>query len=344
MYSFQSDYLEGCAPEILEQLILINKNQSVGYGEDEYCDKAREILKRKLETPNVDIHFIPGGTPCNILACSAALKPYEAVIAAKSGHISLHETGAIETTGHKVIEVEGKDGKVLPEEVVEICETYKGEHMVKPAMLFVTNATEYGSVYTLDELYTLKRVCNKYGLYFYLDGARMANALAAVEVNDIKLSDYPKIFDMFYIGGTKNGALLGEAMVIVNDKLKPNFRYLIKQRGQMLAKNRIIGLSFKVLFENDLYLELAAHANKTANALKYVFETYDIEEYVKSSTNQLFVIMDNLVIKKLEKKYGFTVWSKYDNTSSVVRFVTSWATKEEEILNFANDLKAAMDY
>ncbi|MBR2577775.1 MAG: threonine aldolase, partial [Erysipelotrichaceae bacterium] len=191
------------------------------------------------------------------------------------------------------------------------------------------------------EIKILREICNRYGLYFYMDGARLANALAAAE-NDVELSDLPKYFDIFYIGGTKNGALLGEAMVIINDNLKPEFRYQIKQKGQMLAKGRIMGVSFKTLFKDDLYLELAKHANKTANALKYVFGALGIKEFVKSPTNQLFVILDNEVIEKLHTDYNFLIWRKYDDRHSICRFVTSWNTREEAILEFAQDLRNAI--
>ncbi|MBR0461233.1 MAG: aminotransferase class I/II-fold pyridoxal phosphate-dependent enzyme [Erysipelotrichaceae bacterium] len=341
MYSFQSDYLEGCAPAILEELIKANSRQSEGYGLDEYCAEAGELIKKAIGRDDADVHFIPGGTPCNILAISSALRPHEAVIAASTGHISVHETGAIEATGHKVIELDSKDGKVNPLDVIRVCEEHGDEHMVKPRMLFVSNPTELGTIYTLKEVKLLREICNRYGLYFYLDGARLANALAYAG-NDLSLEDIADIFDVFYIGGTKNGALLGEALVIVNDELKPEFRYQIKQKGQMLAKGRIMGINFRTLFTNDLYLDLAKHANKTAAALKYVFGALNVREYVDSPTNQIFVILDDRVIDKLHENYGFLVWRKYDENRSICRFVTSWNTREEAILEFAQDLREAL--
>ena len=338
MYNFQSDYLEGCAPQILEELIKVNNKQSSGYGLDPYCLEAASIIKEKIGRSDADVHFIPGGTPCNILAISSALRPHEAVIAADTGHISMHETGAIEATGHKIIEIKHKDGKVNPMDVIRVCETHTDEHMVLPKMLFISNPTEFGTIYTLNEIKLLREICDRYDLYFYMDGARIANALACNE-NDITLKDIADIFDIFYLGGTKNGCLLGEAMVIVNDALKDDFRYHIKQKGQMLAKGRIMGVSFKTLFRDDLYLKLAKHANKTANALKYVFGALDIKEYIDSPTNQLFVILDDRIIEKLHENYQFLVWGKYDDRSSICRFVTSWATREEAILEFAQDLR-----
>ena len=341
MYNFQSDYLEGCAPEILEELIKTNNKQQKGYGQDDYCLIAKKLIKNKLKREDVDIHFIPGGTPCNILATSCGLKPYEAVIAANTGHINVHETGAIELKGHKVIETKNNEGKVNPLEIVRICESHKDEHMVKPKMVFISNSTELGTIYSLSELQLLRQTCDKYGLYLYMDGARLCSALASNE-NDVSLEDIANLMDIFYIGGTKNGALLGEAMIIVNEKLKENFRYYIKQNGQMLAKGRILGISFKTLFTDDLYIKLAKHANKTADALKYVFDAFDIKAYVNSPTNQQFYILDNKIITTLHEKYEFEVWDKYNDNSSICRFVTSWATKEESVLEFAADLKEAL--
>lgn len=341
MYNFQSDYLEGCAPEILEELIKANTKQSVGYGEDEYCSKAAVLIKEKIECPNADVHFVPGGTPCNLLAISSALRPYEAVISASSGHIATHETGAIEATGHKIIVTEPVDGKINPLEVIRVCEEHTDEHMVKPRMVFVSNPSEFGTIYSLEELKLLRKICDKYGLYFYMDGARIGSALVSKE-NDVTLKDIAELFDFFYIGGTKNGALLGEAFVIVKDELKPNFRYMLKQRGQMLAKGRLLGIQFKALFTNNLFFELAKHANKTADALRYVFDAYGVEKYVETSTNQIFVILDNKIVERLSKDYLFTVWGKYDEKRTIVRFVTSWCTKEEAILEFAQSLKEAI--
>lgn len=338
MYNFESDYLEGCAPEIMEELIKTNSIQTSGYGLDDYCSQASSMIKKAIHNEDVDVHFVPGGTPCNILAIASCLRPHEAVIAAKTGHIAVHETGAIEATGHKIIEVNHIAGKVDPKSVIEACEKHNDEHMVKPKMLFISNPTELGTIYTLDEIKILKEICNRYNLYFYLDGARLSNALAFAD-NNLMLEDISHIFDLFYIGGTKNGALLGEAFVIVNDELKDDFRYELKQKGQMLAKGRILGITFKTLFTDNLYIKLAKHANKTANALRYVFEALNFKFYVQTPTNQIFVILNNNLIKKLKQKYSFLIWEKYDENSSVCRFITSWSTREEAILEFAQDLR-----
>lgn len=341
MYNFQSDYLEGCTPEILEELIKTNNKQQSGYGNDDYACQAKKLIKNSLKREDVDIHFVPGGTPCNILATSICLKPYEAVICPTTGHINVHETGAIEAKGHKIIEVESLNGKLSPIDIVKTCQAHIDEHMVKPRMVFITNPTELGTVYSLDEIKVLRQTCDEYGLYLYIDGARLASALVS-EGNDLTLPDIANLADVFYIGGTKNGALLGEAFVIVNEKLKKDFRYYLKQSGQMLAKGRTISISFKTLFTDDLYLKLAKHANKTANALKYAFQAFGVKPYVESFTNQQFFILDNNVIDTLHEKYDFEVWKKYDDKSSVCRFVTSWATKEEATLEFATDLKEAL--
>jgi len=338
MYNFQSDYLEGCAPEILEELIKTNAVQSAGYGEDEYCKEAIDAIKYYIGKNDVDVHLIPGGTPCNILAISSVLKPYEAVIAPTTGHISVHETGAIEATGHKIIEVNHIDGKIDPQAVLDVLNTHCDEHMVKPKMLFISNPTEFGSLYSYKELKMLRDICDDYGLYLYLDGARLGSALV-VNDYDVTLQDITSLCDMYYIGGTKNGALLGEAMIIVNNELKPCFRYAIKQKGQMLAKGRILGITFKTLFTNDLYFNLARHANKNADALRYVFKAFGIKQYVKSLTNQTFVVLNNDVIEVLKEKYQFNIWGKLDNERSICRFVTSWCTREEAILELAEDLR-----
>lgn len=341
MYNFQSDYLEGCAPEILEELIKTNNKQQSGYGEDAYSFLAKRLIKKAINKEDAEIHFLPGGTPCNILATSIALKPYEAVISADTGHINVHETGAIELKGHKILTIKNKEGKINALDIIKVVEEHNNEHMVKPKMVFISNPSELGTVYSLDEMLYLREICNKYGLYLYMDGARIANALASFG-NTLKLEDIASLTDMFYIGGTKNGSLLGEAFVICNDSLKADFRYYLKQNGQMLAKGRIIGISFKTLFTDDLYLKLASHANKTADALKYIFQAFKIKAYVNSNTNQQFYILDNDVIKKLKENYEFEIWDQYDDKSSICRFVTSWCTKEEATLQFASDLKKAL--
>ena len=335
MYSFENDYSEGACEEILAALIKTNFKQEVGYGNDSYCLKAKELIKKTIEDDNVDIHFVPGGTPCNILAISL-LKPYEAVICVESGHINVHETGAIEHGGHKILTAPGYDGKISAREVEEICLKHTDEHMVKPRMVFISNSTEFGTIYYKDELEELSEVCHKYNLYLYLDGARLGNALTA-EGNDLTIQELTRLVDMYYIGGTKNGALLGEAMVIRNDELKENFRYSLKQNGSMLAKARVVGIEFATFFENNLYFKLARHANKMAKSLKYVFTKNGIPMYMNSPTNQIFPVLPNNVLKKIEEKYRVTPWGAYDENHTIVRFVCSWATREEAVIAFYED-------
>lgn len=338
MYSFNNDYSEGACPEILKALIETNFTQEDGYGLDTYSLEAAELIKQTINRDDIDIHFIPGGTPCNILGIVTCLKNYEAVICVESGHINVHETGAIEATGHKILTCKGNNGKISPQEIEEIFLNRMEDHMVYPKMVFISNSTELGSIYSFDELKAISDMCKKYDLYLYLDGARLASALTSKD-NDLNLSLITELVDMYYIGGTKNGALLGEAMVIKNPKLKENFRYYMKQRGQMLAKGRVIGVEFKTLFTNNLYFELAKHANNMAQTIRMIFEKYGYPFFSYSPTNQIFPILPNDLIEELSKHFKFEVWEKYDENNSVVRFVCSRNTKQEAILDLNDILK-----
>ncbi len=342
MFSFANDYSEGAARQVLEALIRHNDEQSVGYGLDDHCAKAADLIRNAIGRDDLDVHFIPGGTPANILAIAAALKPYEAVICAESGHINVHETGSIEATGHKILTAPGKDGKILPEEIEHLAVDRMEEHMVLPRMVFLSDATEYGTIYTKEELTKIAEVCRKYGLYLYLDGARLGSALTA-EGNDLTLADIAGLTDLFYIGGTKNGAHLGEALVIRNDALKKEFRYHLKQRGSMLAKGWVMGVEFEALFTDGLYFDLAGNANRRAEELRQVFRSHGIPFLMETTTNQLFPILDNEVVKKIEKEYTVTFWERYDDTSSVIRFVCSFATKKEDIERFRKSFDAIMN-
>lgn len=337
MISFENDYSEGTSKEILDELIKENYTQVTGYGLDKYSKKAISILKKEIGNNNVDIHFIPGGTPCNILVASL-LKDYEGIICANTGHINVHETGAIENTGHKCLSIDTLDGKLTPKLIKEVYDKHTDEHMVKPAMVFVSNTTELGTVYKKKEIKEIADICKKLKLYLYLDGARIGSALTS-KSNDLTLKDICNYTDMFYIGGTKNGALLGEAMVIKNNDLKKDFRYLLKNKGFMLAKNRTIAISFYKLFENDLYYKNAKHANDMANKLINCFNSTKTKYVVKPESNQIFIIVNNDILKKLSKKYLFSIWNKVDNKHTAIRLVTSWATKEESIETFINDYK-----
>lgn len=338
MYNFKSDYLEGAHPSILERLVEVNATQSVGYGEDEYCEEAIELIRDIIDNRNADVHFVVGGTQANLIVISSMLRPHEAVIAVSSGHINVHETGAIEACGHKILTVRGKDGKVRPSDIEYVLSIHGDCHMVKPKMVFISNSTEIGTLYTKDEIKALSECCAENDLYLYLDGARLGSALCS-EINDVELSDLARYCDVFYIGGTKNGALFGEAIVINNDDLKEDFRYMIKQKGAMLAKGRLLGIQFLELFKEDLYFELAAHANDMAMRMKEGLAKLGFEFYCESYTNQLFVIVSDDLLVEIEKKYQVTFQEKYDDEHSVIRLVTSWSTPEEVIDQFIDDMK-----
>ncbi len=340
MYYFNNDYSEGCHPKILEALTKANAKQHGVYGLDRHSDHGKDLIRQTIQCPEADVHFLVGGTQTNLTSIAAFLRPHQAVIATVTGHINTHETGAIEATGHKVVALPSSDGKVTPAMIKEAVEGHPDEHMVQPKMVYISNATEVGTIYSKEELKALKKCCKKYGLYLYLDGARLGSALACPE-NDLSWKDLPRLTDAFYIGGTKNGALLGEALVIVNDALKEDFRYLIKQHGGMYAKGAFLGIQFEELFQNDLYMEIARHENKMADLLREGFRKEGFSFLIDSPSNQMFPILSNETAKNLKKKYSFNFWSKLDDTHSCYRFVTSWFTKQETIERFLSDLAAA---
>lgn len=342
MYSFKNDYSEGAHPRILQALIESNFVQEEGYGGDQFTQKAVEILREKVGNKEVDVHLLSGGTQTNLTAISAFLRPHEAVISASTGHILTHETGAIEATGHKILSVETENGKLSPAHIKTVLELHKGEHKVKPKMVYISNSTEIGSIYTKAELKNLKDFCQEYYLLLYMDGARLGSALCSDE-SDLKLSDFPSLVDAFYIGGTKNGALLGEALVICRDSLKEDFRFHLKQKGALLAKGRVLGIQFHELFRDDLFFELALHANNMAALIREGCSNAHLSFLTHSPSNQIFPILPNELIKELEKNYSFYVWDKIDSNHSAIRLVTSWATKEEEVRGFVQDMKKYMD-
>lgn len=319
----------------------MNQCQNVGYGEDALCEHAKQMLKEKLQCEDCDIHFLVGGTQANLTVIAAALRPYEAVIAVDSGHINVHETGAVEATGHKVLIADSVDGKITPEGIRKAVHLHEDEHMVKPAMVYISNATEIGTIYHKEELTQIAAVCREYGLYLFMDGARMGAALAA-EDNDVSFADLCTYCDVFYLGGTKNGAFFGEAVVIVNDELKKDFRYMIKQRGGMLAKGWLLGVQFAALFEGNRYIEIAAHANRMAQKLQDAMEACGLPFFIKTTTNQIFPILPNMLIEELQKEYAFQVWEAMDETHTAMRFVTSWATEEKEVDRFIEFVNALL--
>lgn len=342
MYSFKNDYSEGAHPRILNALIESNLEQVEGYGEDSYTKRAVELLKKKIKFTNIDVHFLPGGTQTNLTAISAFLRPHEAVIAANTGHVLVHETGAIEATGHKVISVEVNDGKLNQNHIKSVLDIHDSEHMVKPKLVYISNPTEIGSIYTKAELEQLSSFCRGNNLILYIDGARLGSALCS-DKNDLKLSDFGRLADAFYIGGTKNGALLGEALVICKESLKEDFRFHMKQKGALMAKGKILGIQFLELFKDNLYFDLATHANKMADLFSKNIDSMGYKFLINSPSNQIFPILPNRIIEKLQEKYLFYVWSKVDNDNSSIRLVTSWATREDAVMAFVEDLKDLTD-
>ena len=330
MYSFKNDYAEGAHPRILEALIESNLVQEDGYGQDRFTQEAIKLLKERMGRTDVDIHLLSGGTQTNLTAISAFLRPHEAAIAANSGHILTHETGAIEATGHKVLSIDTENGKLYPDAIQKVLDQHTDEHMVKPKLVYISNTTEIGTVYAKNELLDLKDFCERNNLYLFMDGARLGSALCSEE-NDLKLSDLPALVDAFYIGGTKNGALLGEALVICHPSLKEDFRFHLKQKGALLAKGRLLGIQFYELFRDDLFFDLAQHANKMATILREACHNAGYSFLTHSPSNQVFPVLPDALIEELQTNYSFIVWEKIDETHSAIRLVTSWATKEEEV-------------
>ena len=338
IYRFTNDYSEGAHINILNALIDSNLKQEIGYGEDSFCEEAKILIKEQINNKDAHIHFVSGGTQANLIIISSILRPHEAIIAASTGHINVHETGAIEATGHKICTIETEDGKLTVNHIKEVLELHESEHMVKPKMVFISNTTELGTIYKKEELQEISKFCKENNLYLHLDGARLGSALTSRD-NDLTLEELSSLVDIFYIGGTKNGALLGEAIVINNDNLKEDFRYHIKQKGAMIAKGRILGIQFVELFKNNLYFELAKHANKMAYKLSDSLEELGYEFLTHPTSNQIFPILTNEEIEKLEKDYGFNIERKIDNNKKAIRLVTSWATKEDAVDEFIGYMK-----
>lgn len=338
MISFKNDYSEGAHPRILSALVETNMEQVEGYGQDRFCLEAARLIKRKINRDDVDIHFLSGGTQTNLIAIAAFLRPHEAAIAAHTGHILVHETGAIEATGHKVISIESPNGKLTPERIKPALEFHTDEHMVKPRLVYISNPTEVGTIYGREELGGLSSFCRENNLLLYVDGARLGSALCA-EGNDLDLETLADLTDAFYIGGTKCGALVGEALVIRTPFLKEDFRFHLKQRGAMLAKGRLLGIQFLELFRDDLYFELARHSNRMADMLREAIAERGHAFLTDSPSNQVFPILPNKLIEKLQETFDFYIWSKVDEERSSVRLVTSWATRQESIKDFIRILK-----
>lgn len=349
MIRFNCDYLEGAHEKILERMCETNLQQMPGYGEDPCCEHARELIRAQLGDEKAYVQFLAGGTQTNMIVLSALLRSHEGVIAPETGHIAVHETGAIESTGHKVLTLPAPDGKLTAEQVEAYVLAHRAdesfEHIVKPKAVFIAYATELGTLYTKAELKALSRTCRKLGLYLYLDGARLGYGLMS-EASDLTLRDIYRYTDVFYIGGTKQGALLGEAVVFHNQAASEDFRYLIKQHGGMMAKGRILGIQFETLFcgkgRRCLYFQLAAHADQLAMRLKEGFAALSVPMQQESFTNQQFPILPDKALRALSKKYSWAYIARIDETHSAVRFCTSWATKPEDVEKLLSDLKKAL--
>lgn len=341
MIRFNSDYCEGAHERILERLMQTNREQTPGYGEDVHCERARELIRGCCEDPDADVHFLVGGTQANLTVIAAALRPHQGVIAAATAHIHVHETGAVEACGHKVLVLPSEDGKITAKQVSDCYEAHKMdesfEHMVQPKMVYISNPTELGTIYSCEELIALAEVCRRNHLYLFMDGARLGYGLAA-EDNTLTLEHIVGLCDVFTIGGTKVGALFGEAVVITHPELMPDFRYIIKQKGGMLAKGRLLGIQFEALFEDNLYMEISRHADRLADKLRAAFAQAGYSFLVENKTNQLFPILPDKKLAALSEKYSFSYQKRVDQTHSAVRFCTSWATREEDVESLIGDL------
>lgn len=337
-YSFKDDYSEGAHPNILKALNNNNFSQQNGYGQDDYTHEAIDLIRKRIENDKADINFVTGGTLANLIVISSILKSYESVICAETGHINTHETGAIEATGHKINYISTEDGKITPEGIKSILDIHTDEHMVKPKLVYISNSTEIGTIYVKKELEDLSLFCKSNNLLLFLDGARLGSALSSKD-NDLSLPDLSKLVDVFYIGGAKNGALLGEAIVINNDDLKTDFRYHLKQRGALISKGRILGVQFAELFRENLYFDIAEHANSMASKISSSLKKLGYKFLTQSTTNQIFPILPNKIIDELNNKYAFHKWSKLDEHMTSIRLVTSWATKEEKVDELIADIQ-----
>lgn len=334
MIYFNCDYSEGAHEKVLEKIMHANMEQTEGYGTDVYCQKAAERIRKLCGNEELAVQFLVGGTQTNLTVISAALRTYQGVLAAETSHINVHETGAIEACGHKVLVLPASDGKITAEQIEKYYQSHvqdeSHEHMVCPKMVYISQPTELGTLYTKRELEDISYICRKNKLFLYLDGARLGYGLAA-EGNDLEFKDIAELTDVFYIGGTKVGALFGEAVVIKHDDIKEDFRYIMKQKGGMLAKGRFLGLQFLALLEDHLYFDIAAHADALADRLREIFRKSGYPFLVENTTNQVFPILPDLVLEELGKNVTFSYQQRIDETHSAVRFCTSWATRAEDV-------------
>ena len=341
MIYFNCDYNEGAHEKVMERLNMTNMEQTTGYGEDEYCEQARNVIRRLCNDDSLMVQFLVGGTQANMTVIAAALKSYQGVLSADTGHINVHETGAVESTGHKVIALPSIDGKITAKQVEDAyrshVESDSFEHEVQPKMVYISNPTELGTIYSKAELEALSGACRKNGLYLFMDGARLGYGLTSKE-NDLDLETIAQLCDVFYIGGTKVGALFGEAVVISNPALKEDFRYMIKQKGGMLAKGRLLGVQFQALLEDGLYFEISKHANELAEEIRSACIKAGYPFLVENPTNQIFVILPDEKLARLQENYSFCYQERVDETHSAVRICTSWATSRENVQKLVGDI------
>ena len=340
MIRFECDYTDGCAPQVLDALVKTNSLNTVGYGKDEFCARAAQKIKEYCNTPDAQVHFAVGGTQTNTIIISSILRPFECVVCCESGHINVHETGAIEATGHKVYALPAVDGKIEASSLEKTLSVPENEHEVKPGIVYISFPTETGSLYSAKELEDIYGICQKYGVPLFIDGARLAYGLAAQE-NDVTLPYLASHCDVFYIGGTKCGAMFGEAMVFTNPALAKNIRHMIKRQGAMLAKGRLLGVQFDALFTDGVYFTLGEHAMKMADKIKRCLADAGVSLYYQSPTNQIFPIFENSVLEQLNKKYSFEhIASLGDKTA--VRICPGWSTKEENVDMLIEDIKSTV--
>ena len=338
-YSFKNDYSEGAHPRILDALIKYNLTQQNGYGLDEYSLNAAKFIRDKCAAPNASVHFVSGGTQANLTVISAFLRPHESVVSALTGHIFTNESGAIEATGHKIHGVETADGKLRPQDVQNILDAHQNvPHQLKQRLVYISNSTEIGTIYSKKELQELYEFCQNKNLILFMDGARLGHALTA-ETSDMSLADIANYTDAFYLGGTKNGALIGEAIIINNPALQDEFGFHLKQKGALLAKGRLLGIQFEELMRDNLYFELADHANRQAMKIKEAFEEIGCDFLAETFTNQIFPVLSAKQIDQLSEKYDFYIWKKIDSERSAIRLITSWSTTDETVAGFINEVK-----
>ncbi|SOC36380.1 threonine aldolase family protein [Ureibacillus acetophenoni] len=338
-YSFRNDYSELGHPALLEALLQASNEQNKGYGMDRHSENAKKLIKQKLETEDCDIHFVTGGTQANATIISYILRPFEAVLACSTAHINVYETGAIEATGHKVVTEEGVDGKLRPIDIEHALKAHYDEHMVKIGMVYISQSTELGTIYSYDEMKAIYNYCREHQLYLFIDGARLSSALAA---SDISLNMFKDLCDCFYIGGTKTGFLSGEAIVLFNDRLKPYFRHHIKNKGALLAKGYVVAIQFERAFQDDLYSTIGYHMNDLARFLTNELKDLNVPFFSESSTNQIFPIFSKEVVESLSELYDFEVWEEVPG-GLAIRFVTSWATTKESCQELIEDIKKIMN-